>query len=74
MVKCVLNYLKGTSEQGLIIKPDPEKGIELYVDADFAGGYNQEGGKDTGSFLIERAMKLVTPTAPTYGQAGSRQK
>ena len=46
VVKRVLKYLKVTSEQGLIIKPDPEKGIEFYVDAEFSGGWNQEEGKD----------------------------
>ena len=30
------------------MKPNPEKGIEFYVDAEFAGGWNQEEGKDTG--------------------------
>ena len=28
------------------MNPDPEKGIECYVDADFAGRWNQEEGKD----------------------------
>ena len=32
--------------QGLILKPDTEKGMECYMDADFAGGWNQEEGKD----------------------------
>ena len=38
VVKRVLEYLKGTSRQGLIMKPDKEKGVECYVDTDFAGG------------------------------------
>ena len=28
--------------QELILNPEPEKGIEWYVCADFAGGWNQE--------------------------------
>ena len=40
-VKRVLGYLKCTSENGLIMKPDPEKGIYCYVDADFVGRCNQ---------------------------------
>ena len=39
-VKRIIRYLKGTSDKGLIIKPDITKGIECYVDADFAGGYH----------------------------------
>ena len=50
-VKRVLNYLKGTSPQGLIINSYPEEGIECYVDPDFAGGWNQEEGKDPGLVL-----------------------
>ena len=37
--------------QGPIMKPDPEKGIKLYVDANFAGIWNQEEGKDPGLVL-----------------------
>ena len=50
-VKHVLKYLKGTSKNGLIMKPDPEKWIECYVDTDFAGWWNQEEGRDIGSVL-----------------------
>jgi hypothetical protein len=39
-VKRIIRYLKGTSDKGLILKPDITKGIECYVDADFAGGYH----------------------------------
>ena len=28
------------------MKPDPEKGIECYVDLEFDGGWNQEESKD----------------------------
>ena len=41
VVKRVLKYLKDTATQGLILNLDPEKGIELYIDADFTGGWNQ---------------------------------
>ena len=33
------------------MKFDTENGIECYVDAGFAGGWNQDEGKDTGSVL-----------------------
>ena len=45
-VKRFLKYLKGVSLQGLIMKPGPEKVTEFYSDYDFAGGWNQEEGKD----------------------------
>ena len=50
-VKYILKHLKGTATQGIILKLDPEKGIKCSVDAEFSGGWNQEEGKDPGSFL-----------------------
>ncbi len=32
-------YLKGTREKGMIFNPDPTQGLEVYVDADFAGNW-----------------------------------
>ena len=49
--KCVLRYLNGVATQGLIMKPDPEKGVECFVGAYFMGGWNQEEGKDPGLVL-----------------------
>ena len=37
-VKRVLKYLKDTTTRGLIMKPDPEKGIECYMDNNFSCG------------------------------------
>ncbi len=34
-------YLLSTQDRGLTYTPDPTKGIEIYVDADFAGGQLQ---------------------------------
>jgi hypothetical protein len=41
-------YLLGTSDKGIILKPDKSKGLECFVDADFAGGWNKSDadGKD----------------------------
>ena len=33
----LVRYLKGTKNEGLILNPDRDKGIELFVDANFAG-------------------------------------
>ena len=40
-VKRVLKYPKISSAQGIIMKPDPEKGIKFYVDTGFLCGWNQ---------------------------------
>ena len=45
-VKRIVRYLKGTQDKGLIIKPDATKGVQCFVDADFAGGYSNETKDD----------------------------
>ena len=73
-VKCVLNYLKGTATQGLILKSDIEKGIRYYVDDDFASGCNQEEGKDFISVLSRTGYVITYDDFPNIGWGGSRQK
>jgi hypothetical protein len=38
-IKWLGRYLKGTSDKGLILKPDGVHGLEVYVDADFVGNW-----------------------------------
>jgi hypothetical protein len=41
-------YLKGTKSKGTIFRPDLNKGLEVYVDADFAGNFDKEdNSRDT---------------------------
>ena len=35
-------YLNGTKDQGMIFTPDFSLGLEVYVDADFTGNWNQD--------------------------------
>ncbi|MEY3108605.1 MAG: hypothetical protein RL730_956, partial [Actinomycetota bacterium] len=39
-VKRIARYLLGTMDKGLKYSPDPNRGLECYVDADFAGGWS----------------------------------
>ena len=39
-VKRIGRYLKGTSDQGLIMKPNDTNELTLHVDADFAGNWD----------------------------------
>ena len=50
-IKIVLDYLKGMTTEGWMMKHDPEKGIKRYIDAGFVGGCNQEEGKEPRSAL-----------------------
>ena len=46
-VKMILRYLKKTTEQGLIIKPNRTQfNLDMYVDADFCGLYGREETTD----------------------------
>ena len=45
--------------QGLIMKPDIENGIKCYVDADFAGGRNQEKCKEPGLVLLRTGYVIT---------------
>ena len=38
-IKRICKYLQGTKERGMIYKPDKTKGIECFIDADFAGNW-----------------------------------
>ena len=40
-------YLLGTKDKGIILTPDPSKGMEIYADADFAGAWDPKlAGED----------------------------
>lgn len=45
-VKRIARYLKGTADKGLIMTPDTTKGLDCYVDADFAGLWGHEDEQD----------------------------
>jgi len=40
-IRWLARYLKGTRDEGFYMKPDLKKGIEVYVDADFAGNWDK---------------------------------
>ena len=58
-VKRICRYLKGTQDHGLRFKPDPTKGFECYVDADWAGNWNKDYPTDP-SCAYSRTGYLVT--------------
>ena len=45
-VRWIARYLKGTRDKGTILKPDPNRGLEVHVDADFAGNWDPEETQD----------------------------
>ena len=42
----IRQYLLSTKDRGMIYKPDPKRGLEVFVDANFAGGWDPEDAKN----------------------------
>ena len=65
-VKRVGRYLKGTNDKVLILKTDLKKGLEIYVNADFACAYDNEDSEDPSTvysrtgFIIKCANCSIT--------------
>ena len=45
-------YLRDTRERGIIYKPDKSKGLEVFVDADFAGGWSKNDPHNIDSLYL----------------------
>jgi hypothetical protein len=45
-VKRICRYLLRTKDKGLILKPDPSRGLECFVDADWAGSWQHRSSHD----------------------------
>ena len=45
-VKCIYRYLLKHKNKGLVLKPDKTRGLECYMDADFAGSWTSNSSSD----------------------------
>jgi len=45
-IRWLARYLKGTRDKGTILRPDKSRGLEVYVDADFAGNWDPKEFED----------------------------
>ena len=59
-------YLMGTMDRGIIFEPDPSKGLECYVDADFAGGWTLEDPDDADNVLSRMGYVICYAGCPVY--------
>jgi hypothetical protein len=62
----IAKYLKGTKEKGIIINPDKKKGLQCFVNADFAGGWNQADAKNAESVLSRTGYVIMLFDNPLY--------
>ena len=69
-VKWIGRYLKGTSDKGYFMRPDPTKGLEVYVDADFAGNWDKElAGEDIDTARSRFGYIIMYAGAPVMWQS-----
>jgi hypothetical protein len=59
-------YLLGTKEKGIKYKTDQSKGLECYVDADFAGGWDITDPHDTSNLISRTGFVIKYTNCPIY--------
>jgi hypothetical protein len=57
-------YLLGTRKRGIIYTPDVSKGLECYVDADFAGGWSQADADNADNVLSRTGYIVMYANCP----------
>jgi hypothetical protein len=59
-------YLLHTKDRGIIFSPDKSKGLECYVDADFAGGWSQADANDADNVMSRTGFIIMYANCPIY--------
>ena len=59
-------YLRHTRNRGIIFKPDEKKGLECFVDADFAGGWNQNDPHDASNLMSRTGFVIKYANCPIF--------
>jgi hypothetical protein len=67
-------YLLSTKEKGMIYKPDALRGIEVFVDADFAGGWDPADALNAENVYSRTGYLISYAGCPVSGRASSRLK
>lgn len=60
----IARYLKGTKDKGIIYDPKATHGIECYVDADFAGGWDKADSGNPEAVLSRTGYTLMFANCP----------
>ena len=59
-------YLLATKDKGIIYTPDSTKGLEVYVDADFAGGWDPENADDADTVYSRTGFVICYAGCPVF--------
>ena len=65
-VKRIVRYLLDTKDKGLVFKPDLSRGLECFVDADFAGGWKDSDHSSPESVLSRSGYVIMYAGCPIY--------
>ena len=57
-------FLLDTQKRGIIYKPDRSKGLECYVDADFAGGWTQADASNAENVVSRTGYVIMYANCP----------
>ena len=63
-VKRIVRYLKRTPTEGIVLRPDSTRGIQCYVDADFAGGWSSADADDPTSVYSRTGYVIMYAGCP----------
>jgi hypothetical protein len=63
-VKRIIRYLKRTPEEGIILRPDSTKGIQCFVDADFASGWSSSDCEEPSSVYSRTGFIIMYAGCP----------
>ena len=59
-------YLRHTRTRGIVYKPDKTKGLECFVDADFAGGWDMSSPDDASNLMSRTGFVLKYAGCPIF--------
>ena len=62
----ICKYLLGTRDKGIIFKPDKTKGVECFVDADFAGGWSKADAYSAENVMSRSGFIILFAGCPVY--------
>ena len=65
-IKRLGRYLYHTKTEGIVYNPDITKGLECYVDADFAGGWMQADANDAENVLSRTGIVIMYANCPIF--------
>jgi hypothetical protein len=62
----ISRYLLSTKEKGMLYKPDLSKGIEVFVDADIAGGWDSTNATNVENLYLCTGYVIFYAGCPIF--------